>query len=102
MIESININTCKYKLAVVLVHVSDSASVSASVSVSISTNVTVSIRASLSAGFNIGLIFAEILVFVSISELALICWYTNRIVYSEINISIHSSIRRVAYLYICI
>ena len=66
---SININTSKYKLVVMLAHVSDSASVSASVSVSISTNLTVSISTSLSAGFNIGLIFAEILVLVPVSEL---------------------------------
>ena len=67
---------------VVLVHVSDSASVSASVSVGISTNVTVSISTSLnSAGFHIGLIFAEILALVSVSELVLICWYTNRFKY---------------------
>ena len=66
---------------VVLVHVSDSASVSASVSVGSSTNVTVSISTSLSAGFHIGLIFAEILALVSVSELVLICWYTNRFKY---------------------
>ena len=77
---SININTSKYKLVVVLVHVSDSASVSASVSVSISTNVTVSISTGLSAGFSIGLIFTEILVLVSKSEIVLICWYTYRFV----------------------
>ena len=80
-VKSIIINTSKYKLVVVLVHVSHSASVNASVSVSIRTNVTVSISTSLSAGFNIGLIFADILGLVSISELVLICWYTNRFVY---------------------
>ena len=64
---------------VVLVHVSDRASVSASVSVN--THVTVSISTSLSAGFNTGLIFAEILVLVPISELVLICSYTNRFAY---------------------
>ena len=49
--------------------------------VPVSVLVLVLISTSLSAGFHIGLIFAEILVLVSISELVLICWYTNRFVY---------------------